>query len=54
MINLTAKTNVQRTLITPANLAITSNLLFLGFVVVMPGAVIFLGVVSWVLHRRRG
>jgi ABC-type uncharacterized transport system involved in gliding motility auxiliary subunit len=52
LINLTAKTAVQRSLNQPAGY--TKNLIFLGVLVVIPGIVLAAGVGSWVVRRRRG
>ncbi len=56
LINLTPKATKDRTFVASVLKypTITTNLLFLGAVFILPGAVIFAGVVAWVIRRRRG
>jgi ABC-type uncharacterized transport system involved in gliding motility auxiliary subunit len=54
LINLTPKAQTQRMLVPPFSLSITANVLFLGLVVGLPGAIIFLGIIAWFARRRRG
>jgi ABC-type uncharacterized transport system involved in gliding motility auxiliary subunit len=52
LINLTPKDAVQRVVVSPKGYAM--NLIFLGVVIVMPGAVLVAGVITWFQRRRRG
>jgi ABC-type uncharacterized transport system involved in gliding motility auxiliary subunit len=56
LINLTPKESKERAFV--ANVtkysSISTNLIFLGSVIILPGAVIFAGVIAWVIRRRRG
>jgi len=56
LINLTPKETKERTFV--ANVtkysSLVTNLIFLGSVIILPGAVIFAGVIAWVIRRRRG
>jgi ABC-type uncharacterized transport system involved in gliding motility auxiliary subunit len=56
LINLTPKESKERTFV--ANVtkysSIVTNLVFLGSVIILPGAVIFAGVIAWFIRRRRG
>jgi ABC-type uncharacterized transport system involved in gliding motility auxiliary subunit len=56
LINLTPKEAKERTFV--ANVtkysSIATNLIFLGSIIILPGAVIFAGVIAWVIRRRRG
>ena len=55
LINLTPKEPKSRTLSIPVRYAnIIQNLICLGTIILLPGAVIFAGVVAWVIRRRRG
>jgi ABC-type uncharacterized transport system involved in gliding motility auxiliary subunit len=56
LINLTPKATTERTFISSVikYSNITINLIFLGSVILLPGAVIFAGVVAWIIRRRRG
>lgn len=56
LINLTPKATKQRSFTSSVMKYsnVTSNLIFLGSVILLPGAVIFAGVVAWVIRRRRG
>ena len=56
LINLTAKETKQRTFVSSVikYSNITNNLIFLGSIIILPGAVIFAGVIAWVIRRRRG
>jgi ABC-type uncharacterized transport system involved in gliding motility auxiliary subunit len=56
LINLTPKADTQRSFVSSVikYSAITTNLIFLGAVFLLPGAVIFAGVIAWVIRRRRG
>jgi ABC-type uncharacterized transport system involved in gliding motility auxiliary subunit len=56
LINLTPKATTERTFISSVikYSNITTNLIFLGSVILLPGAVIFAGVVAWIIRRRRG
>ncbi len=54
LINLTPKNTTQRILIAPSNLQMTSNLLLLGLVLVIPGLVILAGLLNWFSRRQRG
>ena len=52
IINLTPKDNVQRFMLPPQN--VIQNAILLGVVFVLPGLVLFAGVVVWAQKRRRG
>lgn len=52
LINLTPKTATQRFLISPQRYVM--NMILLGSVFVLPGVVLFSGVLVWVQRRRRG
>ncbi len=52
LINLTPKQTTQRILIPPQNF--TLGMVFLGFVIGLPGLVIFSGILVWVQKKRRG
>ncbi len=56
LINLTPKATKDRTFV--SNVIkysnISTNLLFLGSIILLPGAVIFAGIVAWIVRRRRG
>ncbi len=52
LINLTTKTTTQRVLVPPQNYVM--SLIFLGFVFLIPGAVVVSGILVWVQRRRRG
>ena len=52
LLNLTPKQTTQRMLIPPKQTTIW--LLFLGLVILIPGAVVTGGVVTWVQRRNRG
>lgn len=52
LINLTPKDNIQRLLIPPQGAI--QNLILLGVVFVIPGAVLLVGIIVWVQKRRRG
>lgn len=56
LINLTPKATKDRTFVASVLKypSIATNLLFLGAVFILPGAVIFAGVVAWVIRRKRG
>jgi ABC-type uncharacterized transport system involved in gliding motility auxiliary subunit len=56
LINLTAKESTERTFVASVvkYSAISTNLIFLGAVILLPGAVIFAGVIAWIIRRRRG
>jgi len=52
LINLTPKDNVQRLMLPPQS--VIQNAILLGVVFVLPGVVLFAGVVVWAQKRRRG
>ncbi len=52
LINLTPKASTQRMLLPPQNYVM--NLLLFGTVFVMPGAVLFSGIMVWINRRKRG
>jgi ABC-type uncharacterized transport system involved in gliding motility auxiliary subunit len=52
LINLTPKTPTQRLMMSPQPYVV--NLILLGVVFVLPGAVLISGIVVWVQRRRRG
>jgi ABC-type uncharacterized transport system involved in gliding motility auxiliary subunit len=52
LINLTPKQTTKRTLIPPQNYIL--GLILLGFVFLLPGAVIVAGVSVWIRRRKRG
>ena len=52
LINLTPKQSTQRIILPPQKYMI--NLIFLGSVIVLPGAVLLSGVLVWIQRRRRG
>jgi ABC-type uncharacterized transport system involved in gliding motility auxiliary subunit len=52
LINLTVKSTTQRVLVPPQKY--TLGLIFLGSVVVLPGLVLFTGILVWIQRRRRG
>lgn len=56
LINLTPKETQQRTLVSSVLKypEIVTNLIFLGAVLLLPGAVLLGGVVAWSIRRRRG
>jgi ABC-type uncharacterized transport system involved in gliding motility auxiliary subunit len=51
LINLTPKETTQRLLVPPQ--AVTMNLIFLGVVILLPGAALAAGTAVWVQRRRR-
>ena len=52
LISLTPKTPTQRMMLPPEPYMV--NLILLGVVFVLPGAVLISGIVVWVQRRRRG
>lgn len=52
LINLTAKAATSRVMLQPQ--AYQINLLFLGVIILIPGLVLFSGIMVWVQRRRRG
>lgn len=52
LINLTVKNTTQRVLVAPQTY--TLGLIFLGSIVVLPGLVIFTGILVWIQRKRRG
>lgn len=56
LINLTPKATKDRNFVSSvtkySNISI--NLLFLGSIILLPGGVLFAGVIAWVVRRRRG
>ena len=52
LINLTSKTATDRTLVIPQTY--TMNLIFLGALIVIPGAILLAGVGTWIARRRKG
>jgi ABC-type uncharacterized transport system involved in gliding motility auxiliary subunit len=56
LINLTPKAATERNFVSSVikYSNISTNLIFLGSVILLPGAVIFAGVIAWVVRRRRG
>ncbi len=52
LINLTAKTTIDRTLVQPQTY--TMGLILLGSLVVLPGIVLVAGIGSWLARRRQG
>jgi len=55
LINLTVKETSYRTLTVSAlRIKTVTNLIFLGAVILLPGAVLIAGIVAWVMRRRRG
>jgi ABC-type uncharacterized transport system involved in gliding motility auxiliary subunit len=56
LISLTPKASIDRNFTSSVfkYSKIITNLIFLGSVILLPGAVIFAGVVAWVIRRRRG
>lgn len=52
LINLTAKTTVNRSLVQPK--AYTMGLILLGSLVILPGIILVSGVGSWIARRRQG
>lgn len=56
LINLTPKATKTRTFVASVLKypGVTTNLIFLGSVVFLPGAVLFAGVFAWVVRRKRG
>lgn len=52
LINLTPKDSIQRVLIPPGRY--TMGLILFGFVFLVPGAVLFSGIVVWIQRRKRG
>ncbi len=52
LINLTPKDNIQRLFVPPGRY--TLNLILLGAVVIIPGAVLASGILVWIQRRRRG
>lgn len=52
LINLTPKTNTQRVMLPPQPYLM--NLILLGSVFVIPGAVVASGILSWLQRRRKG
>jgi gliding motility-associatede transport system auxiliary component len=52
LINLSAKTTVDRTLITPKPYMM--SMILLGSMIVLPGLVLVGGIVAWVTRRRQG
>jgi ABC-type uncharacterized transport system involved in gliding motility auxiliary subunit len=56
LINLTPKPPKERAFVSSVikYSNIVTNLIFLGTIFLLPGAVIFAGVVAWVVRRRRG
>ena len=56
LINLTPKAAKERAFVSSVikYSNVVTNLIFLGAVILLPGAVIFAGVIAWVIRRRRG
>ena len=52
LISLTPRTNTQRMMLPPQK--VTLNLIFLGSVILLPGATLVAGIVVWIQRRRRG
>lgn len=52
LISLTPKQTTSRIMLSPQSYLI--NLIFLGTVIVIPGVVLFAGIITWVQRRRRG
>jgi ABC-type uncharacterized transport system involved in gliding motility auxiliary subunit len=52
IISLTPKQSTTRIIVTPQGYMM--NLIFLGVVIVLPGLVLFSGILTWIQRRRRG